>query len=160
GLVLLVGGGGVLGWNFLAREKKARADIIWQRVGYGPLQLTIVERGQLESADNRDIVCRVKARSQNSTVATTIRWVIDDGTEVVEGDKLIELDDSGLQEQLKQQRITMINAQIAWEKAEGDYRITKIENKSAIETAKLNWELTKIDLKKYADGDYPQALRE
>jgi hypothetical protein len=44
------------------------------------LRLTIVERGNLESAENSDITCRVKAKTQGGTIASTIKWVIDDGT--------------------------------------------------------------------------------
>src|SRR5262249_39824075 len=99
------------------------------------LVLTIVERGSLESADNKEFVCRVKAKSQTG-VATTIKWLVDDGTWVKggeplpsiytstlgllgspdagpfvaalglwpnrnRGEKVIELDDSTLQENLK-----------------------------------------------------------
>src|SRR5262249_2154876 len=80
-----------------------RRGLVLRRVAAERLQLTITERGQLESAENKDVVCRVKARSANSTVATTIRWIIDDGTMVKKGDKLVQLDDSGLYEQLKDQ---------------------------------------------------------
>src|SRR6516225_5453882 len=49
------------------------------------LVLTIVERGSLESADNKEFVCRVKAKSQTG-VATTIKWLVDDGTYVKGGE--------------------------------------------------------------------------
>src|SRR5262245_51926023 len=62
-----------------------RADLILHQVKYERLRLTITERGQLEAAENSDVVCRVKARSANSTVSTTIRWVVDDGTQVRRG---------------------------------------------------------------------------
>src|SRR5262245_10696280 len=52
----------------------ARPDLILHQVKHERLQLTITERGTLEAAENSDIVCRVKARSPNSTIATTIRW--------------------------------------------------------------------------------------
>src|SRR5262249_12557677 len=81
-----------------------RPDLILHKVQPERIQLTITERGQLESAENSDIVCRVKARSANSTVATTIRYLfVDDGQMVERGDKLVQLDDSGLVEQLKTQ---------------------------------------------------------
>src|SRR5437660_1742855 len=50
------------------------------------LKVTIVERGNLESAENSDITCRVQARTKGSTIASTIKWVIDDGTLVKAGD--------------------------------------------------------------------------
>src|SRR6478735_1345671 len=86
----------------------SRPDLILHKVQYERIQLTITERGQLESAENSDIVCRVKARSANSTVATTIRYLfVEDGQMVKKGEKLVQLDDSGLVEQLKTQDITV-----------------------------------------------------
>ena len=87
-------GGGA--FYFLGNRTGSRADLVLHRVGYETIQLTIVERGQLESADNRDVICRVKAGSKGSTVATTIKWVIDDGSPVRQGQLICELDDSGL----------------------------------------------------------------
>jgi multidrug efflux pump subunit AcrA (membrane-fusion protein) len=138
----------------------ARADLITHKVQYERLQLTITERGQLESADNKEVVCRVKARSPQSTVASSIRWIIDDGKEVKKGDKLIQLDDSGLYEQLKEKKIALDNAYAAWVQAETEYTIAESENKSAIATAKLTLDLALIDLEKYEKGDLVQTLQE
>src|SRR5437773_5402493 len=63
--------------------KDIRTDLVTHKVHYSPLEFTIVERGALESANNHDIVCRVKAKNQQSQVSTTIKWIIDDGTQVV-----------------------------------------------------------------------------
>jgi multidrug efflux pump subunit AcrA (membrane-fusion protein) len=62
--------------------KKRYANLVTAKVERGSLPLEIIERGQLESANNSDIVCQVKAKSQGSTVATTIRSLVDDGTRV------------------------------------------------------------------------------
>ena len=141
-------------------DRTKRADLIFHRVQEEPLRLTITERGQLESADNSDIVCRVKARSANSTVATTIRWIIDDGTQVRRGDKLVQLDDSGLYEQLKTQRITLDQAYAAWVQADKNSEIVVSQNSSDKATAKLVKELAVIDLEKYEKGDYVATLQE
>lgn len=122
--------------------------------------MTITERGQLEAAENNDITCRVKARSANSTVATTIRWIIDDGTQVKRGDRLVQLDDSGLYEQMKVQKITLDTARAAWVQADTNYSIVESQNKSDVETAKLALELSRIDLEKYVKGDYVKDLQE
>src|SRR5262249_38627867 len=137
-----------------------RPDLIMHKVQYERLQLTITERGQLESADNKEIVCRVKARSANSTVSTTIRWIVDDGTEVNKGDKLIQLDDSGLYEQLKAQKIEVDKANSEWIQAEKEYEITESQNKSDIAKAILDRDLAKIDLEKYEKGEYVAALQD
>src|SRR5262249_22695379 len=61
------------------------------------LRVTIVERGSLESAENSDIIVRVKAGTKGGTTASTIKWVVDDGTQVRAGDPIVDLDDSGFQ---------------------------------------------------------------
>src|SRR5262249_2416267 len=104
----------------------------------GPMDVTIVERGSLESAKNEDIIVRGKAGTPGSTNASTIKWVIDDGTEVKEGDKLVELDDSGFQDQLKTQRNNYNKAKSDWVKAKTDITIQEIENVSTIKTAEVN----------------------
>jgi HlyD family secretion protein len=138
----------------------ARSDLILHKVALERLQLTITERGQLESAENKDIVCRVKARSPNSTIATTIRWVIEDGATVKKGDKLVELDDSGLQAQLQTQKIALDQALANYIQAEKAYEIVESQNRSDLATAKLNEELAVLDLEKYIKGEYIQAMQE
>lgn len=147
------------------------------------LVLTIVERGSLESADNKDFVCRVKAKSQ-SGIATTIKWLVDDGTYVKggepfpaiytstlgllgsgtasplvaagalrpgrhRGEKLIELDDSALQENLKEKNIEVDNALAAYIKAEEDYKIQLIDNENDIQKAFNNYLIARLNLEKY-----------
>jgi multidrug resistance efflux pump len=202
--VLVVGGTAVL---LVAKPFRGRqADLVPYTVRYERLELTIVERGALESAQNSDIYCRVKSGAKNSTVATTIKAVIDDGSQVLKdrpkdqaqtilswdeknatyvekpgdpagfarvvevqdkeagrtsyADLLIELDDSGLQDQLKTEKIAL-------DKAEGDkigkeenHKIVVSQNDSDIKTAETNLELARIDLEKYQKGDFPQSLKD
>jgi HlyD family secretion protein len=125
---------------------------------YEVLQLSIVERGTLESAENSEIVCRVKASGKGSTISTTIKWIIDDGTQVVRGQKLIELDDSGLQDQLKDQNIKVIDAEAKYDKATNDVVITQTKNKSLIQTAITNHHLARLELEKYLGERIGQAV--
>ena len=50
-----------------------RPDLLPHTVQAEYLPVTVVERGTLESTDNRDVVCRVKAGSRG-TFASTIKW--------------------------------------------------------------------------------------
>jgi len=124
------------------------------------LQVTVVARGSLESARNGDIVCSVRSGTKGSTNATTIKWLIDNGTEVKKGEEVIVLDDSGLQEQLKTQNIDTDNAKAEYVKADEQYRIDKIQAQSDIEKALNARDLAKLDLEKYKEGDFPQALKD
>lgn len=116
------------------------------------LRVTIVERGNLESAENSDIVCRVKAKTQGGTIASTIKWVIDDGTLVKQGDLIVDLDDSGFQEQMKAQKNIVSTAYSGWIEAKANLTIQESENESKIKTAEVNLIQMELEIKKYA-GD-------
>jgi multidrug resistance efflux pump len=137
-----------------------RVDLVTHKVRSERLELTIVERGALESAKNSDIYCTVKAGQKGGTIASTIKWVIDDGSSVKKGDLLVELDSSGLEEQLKTQKITVDGAEANKVSAEENFKIVDSQNKSDIATAQVVLELAEIDLEKYLKGDYPQALKD
>jgi HlyD family secretion protein len=124
------------------------------------LKVSIVERGTLESAKNGDIVCTVRSGTKGSTVATTIKWIIEPGVQVVKGDKLVELDSSGFVEQLKDQKIKVDQAQAAWVTANEEYHIQESQNESDIEAAKNTLDLARIDLEKYERAEFVQALED
>src|SRR5439155_15324386 len=86
--------------------------------------------------------------------------IVDDGTKVKKGDRLVQLDDSGLYEQLKEKKITLDDKRAAWVTADTNYSIVESQNKSDIETAKLTLDLARIDLDKYVKGDYLKDLQE
>ena len=101
---------------------------------YGKLTLTVVERGALESSSNKDIYCTVKAGNKGSTVASQIKYVIDDGSQVTgphdgqPGRLIVELDSSGLEEQLKDRAITLETAKSAKIQAEQQLISDMIKN--------------------------------
>jgi RND family efflux transporter MFP subunit len=80
------------------------ADLVTAKVERGDVARTVTERGSLEAVEKTDIICRARAAKPDQP-ATVIKWVIDDGTRVKKGDLLIELDDSALQERIKEQEI-------------------------------------------------------
>lgn len=157
--VLVVNATSGAGWSFIGFNTQ-RTDLLTHTVRREKLQLTIVERGALESAENRDVVCRVKAGTKNSTIATSIKWVIDDGTLVKAGQRIVELDDSGLQEQLKTQKIAVDQARANWIQADENYKIVASQNESDIAAAEVALELAILDLEMYKDGEYLQTKRD
>jgi multidrug resistance efflux pump len=164
--LLLVGGAIALAVSAVTTVSLARAfrttrvDLVTHTVRLDRLELNVVERGALESADNHDIYCRVKSGAKNSTIATTIKTLVDDGSTVKKDQLIIELDDSGLIEQLKSQKITMDKAEADKIKAEEDYKIQVSQNESDIKSAETVLQLARIDLQKYLEGDFPQALKD
>ncbi|HEY7428908.1 MAG TPA: hypothetical protein VH682_32050 [Gemmataceae bacterium] len=139
-LMLLAATGSALGgWYFYSHRNVVPPQLILHPVAREKMQITIVDRGSVESAENNEIVCRVKARAQNQS-ATTIRWVIDNGAEVRKGDKVVELDDSFLEDQVIAQRILMETAKGAWETAKQKLLIDKAAGEKDITTARVSVE--------------------
>src|SRR5262249_6746836 len=109
-------------------EKAVPGGKAFVRVRESDIALTRTGRGQREDADAVDVVCRVKAKPHGSTVATSVRSLIDDGTRVKKGDTLITLDDSALQDQLVTQKITVDGVKEDKAAAEGNLTIARKQN--------------------------------
>jgi HlyD family secretion protein len=124
------------------------------------LKVTVVSRGSLESASNGDIYCRVRSGTKGSTIATTIKTVVDAGTKVEEGEEVMVLDFSGFEEQKKDKIKDVKQAYAAKVQSEQQVEIQKLDNDNDILKAKNQLDLAKTDLKKYIEGDYPQALHD
>ncbi len=139
-----------------ARNKGVRPDLILHTVKKETLQITIQERGSIESAENNEMSCQVKAKTPNAP-ATSIRWVIDNGSIVKKGDKLMDLDDSVLQDQLTTQQIATEKARGDWLQAEEEYKVQVSTAQGAVQTAKTNLEVATITLAEYLQGLYAQT---
>jgi HlyD family secretion protein len=133
-------------WYVWFRGPQVRVDLVTAKVEYKDLQLKIVERGGLEAKDNHDIKCEVKTGNRG---APKIKWVVENGTYVKEGDLLVDIDSSYLEDQAQTQKIARDNAENDKIKAEQDYPSLKI----AITVAEQN-------LKKWIEGDFPQSLHD
>ncbi|MFO0807256.1 MAG: hypothetical protein U0746_01395 [Gemmataceae bacterium] len=157
-LFSLLATGAVVAYWLSLGPKGQRTDLIIHRVKFEPLRLTVVERGALESADNREVTCRVKAGTKAS--ALSIKWVIDDGSQVKSGERLMEIDDSALQDALKAQKIVLDQARAAMIAAEESYKIVTSQNESDIAQAEIAITLAELDLKKYLEGEYIQNLKD
>ncbi len=149
-LFVLLGGIAAAAWYFglLRSGAGSRPDLILHRVKLESLPVSVVGKGALESADNRDIICKVKAGSKG-TFSSTIRWVIDDGSLVAKGQLLMELDDSALDEQYKQQSIAVEKAEAEWIRADNDYLIQLKDNESLIVAAQAALRVSELDLDKF-----------
>ena len=120
-LVIAVIGGGAWGAVQLMgnRAEKKTADVLTATVQRGELVVTVTEDGSLESAVNIDIKCEVAGGS-------SILWIVDDGTQVKKGEKIIELDSAALEESINQQRIATEKARAAKIQADKDHAAAEL----------------------------------
>ncbi|MGI9474623.1 MAG: efflux RND transporter periplasmic adaptor subunit, partial [Rubripirellula sp.] len=130
--VLLLGVVGAVGYKFFSKNKTrvSAEQLITQAANRGPFDHIVLEQGEIESSSNIEIVCEVKSRGSSGTA---ILWVIDEGTRVKEGDKLVELDASELDLRLKEQKIQVITAEARLATSEAQLEQAKISRQEYLE---------------------------
>jgi HlyD family secretion protein len=164
--VLLLTGGGIVFALLHRPGRPTHGELVLHAVKYERVETNLVERGDLEPAVSSDVECRVKAGTPNSTIATIIKWVVEEGTRVrgpspdkPTGDLLVELDDSGLLEQQKTHRVAVAKALSDKIQAEEVYKITASQTASNLKTAETVVELAVLDLMKYTGQDREDVLK-
>lgn len=115
------------------------------------MEISITERGSLESAANEMLICRVEGEA-----GTGILKIVDEGTTVKKDEVVVELDSSRLRDSATQQQIVVEQAEAAMKTAEKNVEIQKTQNDSDIAAAELKKALADLDLEKYELGDYVQ----
>ena len=149
-ILVILGAAGGGSWVYLSGKFKAQAklpaDLITETVKRGPLEIAVVERGNLESAANVTLTSKVEG-------SATIIKIVEEGTAVTEGTILVELDSSKFKNDMIQQQIAMEQAIAAQKQAVEALAITMAQNTSDIEAAKLKKQLAELDLRKYEEGD-------
>lgn len=147
--VLIVGGG--TGWAVITgRLSLGKSQVvrhITEKVKRGPLEVSITERGSLDSAANVTLISKVEG-------STTIIRIVEEGTSAKEGEVLVELDSSKWRDQETQQRIVVEQAEAALKQAIEKREIQITQNESDINAAKLKWDLAVLDLEQYEKGDF------
>ncbi len=132
---LVWGGIAVFSGALGADRADATRGALSYQVGRNPLQVTVVADGNLESASNIEVKCRVAGGG-------TILWIVEDGKVVEEGEEIVKLDTSAIDDKLNSQRIV-------YEKA----LATQIQAQEDLEAAK-------ISVKEYEEGTYIGQLKQ
>ena len=112
----------------------------------GDLTAAIVERGTVEPVDYADLTCKAKAQGKESAAAT-IKWVIEDGTMVKKGQRVLTLDDSALRELCEAAAIRVKEAEKAAEQATDNIALVQKENATDVRLAEIDVKLAEIALK-------------
>ena len=130
GLTLVTLAVGVSIWRFLPRASDPTDMAITHTVERGLFVYDVVERGEVESSSNVEVRCEVKAQK---TSGMTILEVIDEGTLVEEGDVLVQLDSSGLEQDLVQQQIACNAAEAAMITSRNTFEAAQIAKREYME---------------------------
>src|SRR5688500_5060290 len=153
-LALVVVAGVAIGATVLARSNNDRpsSNGAMFTVARGPLTISVSEAGTVKSREQAIIKSEVEGQN-------TLLYLVPEGTRVKEGDLLVELDVSQMQDQKISQQILVQNAEAAAISASETLAVTESQAKSDIDKAELDFEFAKQDLKKYVEGDHPNELK-
>lgn len=160
-LIILITISGAVGYALYTQKFKANdgsAELSLYTVKRGPLTISVLESGTLKARDVEIIKSEVEG-------STTVLWVIDEATKVKKGEKLIELDASGLTDSKDKQDISLQNAKTSKIIAKTALEVVKNKTTSEVAKAKLTLDLAKIDLEQYVgknkeDGEYATQLKD
>ena len=118
-------------------------------VQQGPLTVSESVSGTIQARDKVVIVNELEGQS-------TILYLIPEGTKVKEGELLVELDSSSLQDSLVDQSIAVQNAEASYINARENLAIVESQSQSDIDQAKLAFDFAVLDLQKYEEGEFPK----
>jgi HlyD family secretion protein len=154
-IALALAGAAALAWQGARRAARAGAPDPGPLhvVGEGPLTISVVSAGTVQSSQNAVIRSEVEGRN-------TILWVIEEGKSVTNGQLLIEIDASTFVDKLTDQQILVANADAALTQADEKLAIARNEQEASVAEAELKLHLARLDQEKYARGEYPQLLQE
>ena len=119
----------------------------------GPLRISVTESGTIKAREQVIIKSEVEGR-------TSILTLIPEGTQVKQGDLLVELDGSQLLDNRIDQQITVQNMEAAFIGARENLAVVQNQAQSDVDLAELTFDFAEQDLKKYLEGEYPNQLNE
>ena len=117
----------------------------------GELTINVTETGTIKSRDQHIVKSQVEGR-------TSIIYVIDEGSVVEEGELLIELDSSDLQDRLVDQQIQVENTEADYVSATENLEVVRIQNQANIAKAEQDNQFAIEDKTKYLEGEWPKSL--
>ncbi|MGE3172223.1 MAG: efflux RND transporter periplasmic adaptor subunit [Planctomycetota bacterium] len=153
-VVLGCGGGGAwwLSGDGAAVAAGAAADPSTYTVARGDLDITITENGTLVAKESRKVVPEFRGEGK-------IVFLLEEGAAVQEGDVVCRCDTSGLEDQVEQQEMDIVQGEAALVTARTELEIQIAENAAEVEKARMTLDLMRQEDEKYRDGVAPQDRR-
>jgi HlyD family secretion protein len=129
-LAVLIAAGSGAWWWLQHRGATDGSSILLHTVEPGDFELTVTERGEVESDDVTEVRSLVKS---NNTAGMSILRIVPEGTEVKKGDFLVELDSSALNAERLTQQVAVNTAQAAVVEAHNLYETAVISKQEYLE---------------------------
>ena len=131
----------------------SRSGLLAFEVKRGPLVISVTEAGTIKAAEQTVIKNEIEGR-------VSILYLHPEGERVKQGDLLVELDVSALQDEKVDREIEVQNAEAAFVQAQEALAVAENQAKADVSAAELDYQFALEDIEKYREGDFPQELRE
>jgi HlyD family secretion protein len=152
-VLVVLGGGWLLVRNLLASSGASIDGGVYYTVRPMDLDVTIEKAGELQSANNIEIVSRVEGQ-------TTIQSLVKEGTWVKQGDILCVLDSANIRQRIDEVSLDVQRAEADLANSRELAAIQELQNAANIELAESELRLAKIALEQYTEGTYPQQKKD
>ena len=129
-LVVALGIGVTVWWTMFRGEKDKGPGPLVKQVSQGPYDSVVLEQGEVESSSNIEIRCEVKSRNAGGI---TILEVMPEGSLVKEGDLLVRLDSSALEQERLQQKISVNTSEALLVQSQNTLDAAKIARREYLE---------------------------
>ncbi len=123
-------------------------------VARGPLTISVTESGTIEAREKVVLKCEVNERS------TTITYLAEEGTLVEEGDLVVQLDASVLEDELYDEEIDVLDTEASFLAARENLAVVENQAQADVSAAELALRFAREDVRKYVEGEYPKQLME
>ena len=112
-------------WWMMGSPSSAEVEIVplFEKIIKGEFKLEFTELGEIESAENVEIICEVKG---DRSTGVCILEIVPEGSKVNKGDFLVRLDDALLQKNLLSQRILVYKARASLVKATAEVQAARL----------------------------------
>lgn len=127
-----------------SRETAGANDL--GRIERMSFEIAVTASGELEAKNQLEIKNPLQTGSK-------IAELVDEGTFVQEGDLLIRLNTDAIEQQIRQERLNVIQARNELEQAEANVSLQVNTNESARQDAELKVELAKLALERWRKGE-------
>ena len=117
----------------------------------GDLVVSILQSGELQAKTSREIM---NEASHNAKVVE----IVNDGAFVTNGQLLVELESSELEDRYLQQQSSVASSEADLLHTQEELAIARLKHGTDMESARLKVELARLELKKYEDAEFPQMV--
>ncbi len=118
----------------------------------GDLTIVVTENGYLKA--KKSVKMKPEFRGEG-----LITWLIDEGSVVEEGEKLVEFEKKEIQTQIAELQSQITESEVKLEASMATLEIERREAVGVIEKAELQLQIAQLELERYEKGELPNELR-